>query len=99
MLEVISQSPTDVQPVFDMIAERAAALSAGRFCLVTRVDGDQLQLVSLHGVNEAGTAALRAAWPQPLASSTAISVRAIRERGVINVADLLALPDAEYHRK
>ncbi len=96
VLQVISESPTDVQPVFDIIAERAAALTAARYCLVTRLDGEQLHLVSLHGVNEAGTAALRGAWPQPLQGSTSIAARAIRQRGVVNVADLLALSDADY---
>jgi len=96
VLQVISESPTDVQPVFDIIAERAAALTNARYCLVTRLDGDMLQLVTLHGVNEAGGAALRAAWPQHLQKSTAISGRAIRERRVVNVADLLALSDEEY---
>jgi GAF domain-containing protein/DNA-binding response OmpR family regulator len=96
VLQVISESPTNVQPVFDTIAEQAASLTAARFCLVTRLDGEQLQLVSLHGINEAGTEALRAAWPQPVASSTSIAARAIRTRSVVNVADLLALPDDEY---
>ena len=96
VLKVISESPTDVQPVFDIIAERAASLSGSRHCLVTQVDGDQLRLKSLFGVNDAGTAALRGAWPQPLARSTSIAARAIRQREVVNVADLLALPDEAY---
>ena len=57
VLQVISESPTDVQPVFDIIAERAAALTAARYCLVTRFDGEWLHLASLHGVNAEGTAA------------------------------------------
>ncbi len=96
ILKVISESPTDVQPVFDIIAERAAALTAARYCLVTRLEGQQVHLVSLHGVNAAGTGALRAAWPQKLEDSTSIAARAIRTRDVVNVADLLALSDAEY---
>ena len=96
VLRVISESPTDVQPVFDIIAERAAALTAARFCLVTRLDGEMLQLVSLHGVGEAGTTALRTAWPQRLQDSTSIAARALRRRGVVNVADLLAESDADY---
>jgi GAF domain-containing protein/CheY-like chemotaxis protein len=96
VLQVISESPTDVQPVFDIIAERAASLTDARYCLVTRLDGEQLHLVSLHGVNQAGTEALRAAWPQKLQESTSIAARAIRQRGVVNVADLLALSDDEY---
>ena len=37
VLRVISESPTDVQPVFDIIAERAAALTGSRLQLVTRL--------------------------------------------------------------
>jgi signal transduction histidine kinase/HAMP domain-containing protein len=96
VLQVISGSPTDVQPVFDIIAERAASLTAARYCLVTRLEDEQVQLVSLHGVNEAGTAALRAAWPQRLKDSTSIAARAMRRRDVVNVADLLAESDTDY---
>jgi GAF domain-containing protein/CheY-like chemotaxis protein len=96
VLRVISESPTDVQPVFDIIAERAVALTAARYCLVTRVDGELLRLVSVHGVNEIGTAALRATWPQRLRDSTSIAARALRSRDVVNVADLLAESDADY---
>src|SRR6516164_8461247 len=39
VLKVISGSPTDVQPVFDMIAESAARLCDGQFCFVYRFDG------------------------------------------------------------
>jgi len=96
VLQVISESPTDVQPVFEIIAERAAALTGARYCLVTRFDGEWLHLASLHGVNLEGTAALREVWPQRLEGSTSIAARAIRQRGVVNVADLLAEPDADY---
>ena len=96
VLQVISESPTDVQPVFDVIAERAATLTRARYCLVTRLDGEWLHLASLHGVNAQGTAALRDAWPQRLEGSTSIAARAIRQRGVVNVADLLAETDADY---
>src|SRR5262249_13653797 len=40
VLETISRSPTDVQPVFDMIAESAARLCNARFCNVFRFDGE-----------------------------------------------------------
>ena len=96
VLRVISESPTNVQPVFDVIAERAAALTAARYCLVTRFDGEWLQLASLHGVNAEGTAALREAWPQRIEGSTSIAARAIRERAPVNVPDLLAESDADY---
>ncbi len=96
VLRVISESPTDVQPVFDIIAERAASLTGARYCLVTRFDGQRLHLASLHGVDATGAEALRAVWPQRLDGSTSIAARAIRRRGVVNVADLLAESDADY---
>src|SRR5262245_30224223 len=40
VLRVISSSPTDVQPVFDTIAERAVRLCGGQFSFVVRFDGD-----------------------------------------------------------
>ncbi len=96
VLQVISESPTDVQPVFDVIAERATALTNARYCLVTRFDGEWLHLASLHGVNPEGTTALRQVWPQRLEGSSSIAARAIRQRDVVNVANLLDESDADY---
>jgi len=46
VLRVISRSPTDVQPVFDMIAESAARLCKAQFCFVDRFDGQLLHFVA-----------------------------------------------------
>ena len=40
ILRVISSSPTDVQPVFDTIAERAARLCDANFGFVFTFDGE-----------------------------------------------------------
>ena len=96
VLQVISESPTDVQPVFDVIAERAARLTGAQHALVTRLDGEWLKLVSLYGVNAPGTAALRKVWPIRLKDGSSIAVRAVRGRSVVNVADLLAESDDDY---
>ena len=44
VLKVISESPTDVQPVFDIIAERAARLTDAGYGWVFRYDGEQIHV-------------------------------------------------------
>src|SRR5262249_6879061 len=46
ILRVISQSPTDVQPVFDAVAESAARLCEAFDASIFRVDGDRLVFVA-----------------------------------------------------
>ena len=61
ILRVISSSPTDVQPVFDIIGERAVRLCGARCQPVSQeFDGDLIHLASLHGV-AAGRSGDRAA--------------------------------------
>ena len=48
ILRVICSSPTDLQPVFDAIAESAVRLCGGQFCGVCRVEDGQLGLVAHH---------------------------------------------------
>jgi hypothetical protein len=50
VLRVIRRSPTDAQPVFDMIAESAARLCAAQFCFVYQFDGQLLHFVAHHSV-------------------------------------------------
>src|SRR5262249_15636736 len=50
ILRVISSSPTDIQPVFDIIGERAEQLCDAAISMVSRFDGEQIHLVALHGV-------------------------------------------------
>jgi hypothetical protein len=50
ILRVISSSPTDVQPVFDTIVERAVRLCGARFGRLYRYDGDLIHLVAGHGL-------------------------------------------------
>jgi GAF domain-containing protein/CheY-like chemotaxis protein len=93
ILRVISSSPTDVQPVFDLIAESAVHLCAGQFGAVFRFDGELIYLVSHHGVATESAAVWQKMFPMPLDRSTAIG-RAMLDRTVANIADVQA--DQEF---
>ncbi|PYO56492.1 MAG: HAMP domain-containing histidine kinase, partial [Candidatus Rokuibacteriota bacterium] len=91
ILRVISQSPTDVQPVFDIISERAVSLCRAEVSAVSRFDGTLLQLVALHNITPEGVEAVRASFPmRPDAQTT--SARVFRDRALVQIQDVLADP-------
>jgi len=96
ILRVISSSPTDVQPVFETIGERAERLCGADVSMVSRFDGQLIHLVSLHGIGEEGQAAVRAAFPMRPDDETA-SARALRTRAVAHIPDVV--DDPEYATK
>jgi len=49
ILGVIASSPTDIQPVLDVVAENAARVCGADDALVLRVDGNFLRLVASYG--------------------------------------------------
>ena len=84
ILRVISSSPTDVQPVFDVIASSAARLCDAFDVIVLRVDGDLLRLVAHTGSMPAGDV--------PLHRGT-LGGRTVLEHRMIHVEDLQAAVD------
>ena len=49
ILGVIASSPTDIQPVLDAVAESAARLCDATDATVSRLDGDVMHSVAVHG--------------------------------------------------
>jgi GAF domain-containing protein/CheY-like chemotaxis protein/HPt (histidine-containing phosphotransfer) domain-containing protein len=80
ILRVISQSPTDVQPVFDAVAESAARLCEAFDASIWRRDGDQLLLVAHHGP-------IRQDPRLPLVPGTAAG-RTVLDGHTVHVADM-----------
>jgi len=89
VLRVISSSPTNVQPVFDSIAESAVRLCDGQFSFVVRFDGKVMDFASSFGLSAEGLDAFRSMMPMPAREDTA-SGRSILRRAVVEVADVKA---------
>jgi signal transduction histidine kinase len=91
ILRVISSSPTDVQPVFDTIAESAVRLCGGEFSFVMRLDGDLFRFAGCHGLSAEGLTIFQGMLPRPAGEDT-VSGRAILRRAVAQVADVREMP-------
>ena len=95
ILRVISNSPTDVQPVFDTIVRSAVQLSGAGTGALYRFDGEQLHLVAHHGVSPATLEVLQRAYPMA-PSRSQVSGRAVLDRAIAAIHDVHE--DAEYLR-
>jgi len=92
ILRVISQSRTDVQPVFDAIAASARRLCRAALSAVFTYDGALIHLTALDNFDPKGADALRREFPAPPGRASA-TARAIVTRTVVAIPDLLADPD------
>ena len=89
ILGVIASSPTDIQPVLDVVAENAARLCEANNAVIMRVFGDRFQRAAYWGDVPEGSGS------HPLSRGVPIG-RAILDRQTIHVDDLLAELDLEY---
>jgi GAF domain-containing protein len=88
VLNVISRSAFDAQPVFETIIKNAAQLCQSVLSAIYRSDGELVHLVAHDQFSPESVAAVRAAYPVPITSSNVIAV-AVRERRVVHIADVL----------
>ena len=89
ILGVIASSPTDIQPVLDVVAENAARLCEAQDALIYRVDGDTLQQVAVYGSIPFGRR------PLPFTRGTPTG-RAVLDRKTIHLHDLTAELETEF---
>ena len=96
VLRVISQSPTDVQPVFDTIVAHALRLCAAPASGVYRFDGELIHVAALRNIDAAGVDAVRQAYPRPPTRGGATG-RAILTRDVVYIRDVGEDPEYQLH--
>jgi GAF domain-containing protein len=84
ILKVIAGSPSDVQPVFEAIAQSAQRVVGTYSATVTRVVGDQIHLAAF--TSEIGRETLMSMYPQSLSAST-VSGQVVRTGKVVMYAD------------
>ena len=96
VLRVISGSPSEIQPVFEIIGERAEKLCDAEISVVSIVDGDLIRLASINGMTEDGVEAVRRVFPMRRGDET-VTARAIRTGTICHVPDVLG--DSQYQNK
>jgi signal transduction histidine kinase len=90
ILRVISSSPTDVQPVLEAVAERAAHLCDAPFARVMVIEGDMLRPAA-----DFSSEPEYLGDPVPVAR-TSITGRAVTDRATVHVADISPIVEAEF---
>jgi len=95
ILRVISSSPTDVQPVFDIIVSNAAQLCEGSGASVVRFDGELLYLAAQYNVSAEAREAMQRMFPRQPTRETAME-RALLDSAVTHVPDVYQ--DLEHRR-
>jgi GAF domain-containing protein len=92
ILHVMSRSQTDVQPVFDTIAENALKLCDASFSLVTRFDGELIHVAAIRNMQPEAADTIRKAFPAPPSSRGATS-RCILNRAIVHIPDITQDPE------
>ena len=88
ILRVISDSPTDVQPVFQAIAEHARVLCKAQIGATTRLEGDLVHLAGVRSMSAEAEEAMRSTFPMALELASPNIRRAIVEQTPIQIPDV-----------
>ncbi|HEY7555575.1 MAG TPA: GAF domain-containing protein [Candidatus Binatia bacterium] len=92
VLRVISSSPTDVQPVFDVIVQSATRLCDASFGTVHRFDGQLITVEAHKNMTPEQLEQTEQRFPAPATRGSSVG-RAILECNVIHIKDVREDPD------
>src|SRR5262249_43846136 len=95
VLNVISRSPTNAQPVFDAIVQSAGRLCEAIFSVVWLYDSDLLRVAATHNFTPEVLDILFKTYPKRADRST-VGGRAVLEGRIAHVPDLLADPEYSH---
>jgi GAF domain-containing protein len=98
ILKVIASSPSDVQPVFEAVADRTMSLLDAWSVLVTRFDGDLLRFGAARGALPDTEQFLRNYYPMR-PEAAVFAGRCILERSAINISDAQADPSPQNRER
>src|SRR5262249_45853656 len=87
-----SSSPTDVQPVFDVIARSALRLCSGLSAVVFRREGTMIHLAALESIEGLDAQVLRRVFPAPVERATLVG-RSISTGRAFYIRDIESDPD------
>jgi two-component system, NtrC family, sensor kinase len=102
ILQLIASSPSDVQPVFDAVAERAMKLLDCWSVIVTRFDGEHVHFGAARGALPDTEQYVRQRYQSMRPDRASLLGRCLLERTVVTSADAQAEPDPQlrdYARK
>ncbi len=100
ILKVISQSPTDIQPVFDGIINSAVTLCDAAFGTLFRYDGDLITVGALSTqVTPEEGALLQKIFPSPPRPEGQLISRVVIEKAVVQVRDVQSHPAILEHNR
>ncbi|MDM0073226.1 GAF domain-containing protein [Variovorax sp. J2P1-59] len=92
VLRVISESPTDVTPVFEAILDCATRLFGSPTSAIFSYDGHLVHLAATRNWSESALASARAIWPAP-PNLQQLTGRVIRERKALSIQDTWSEPN------
>jgi len=95
ILQVISSSPTDVQPTFHSIAANARRLCEAAHAMVFRFDGELIHLAAHDNLGPEQLAAIQSVFPIP-PGPRSVTARAILTRTLVHVRDRRDDPELQF---
>ena len=90
VLQVISSSPGDLQPVFATMLEKAVRICDAKFGNIYRWEGDALHHVATHNMPAAFAEVIGSLAAMRRSSTATLSSRLLATKSVVHVADLAA---------